>query len=102
METVRNITLITLLGAALVSASTLANAGDEPTREFSSPYTSLRLMNAGKQSDVWQSGVYITMQKGWKTYSGRSRFSMARGLVLMPCFSAKGRNGPASRRKQWN
>ena len=68
METVRNITLITLLGAALVSASTPANAGDEPTREFSSPYTSLRLMNAGKQSDVWQSGVYITMQKGWKTY----------------------------------
>jgi DsbC/DsbD-like thiol-disulfide interchange protein len=68
MKTVRNITLITLLGAALVSVSTPANAGDEPTREFSSPYTSLRLMNAGKQSDVWRSGVYITMQKGWKTY----------------------------------
>ena len=68
MKTVRNITRMTLLGAALVSVSALANAGDEPTREFSSPYTSLRLMNAGEQAGVWHSGVYITMQKGWKTY----------------------------------
>ncbi|MEM7633510.1 MAG: protein-disulfide reductase DsbD domain-containing protein [Pseudomonadota bacterium] len=68
MKTVRHIILITLLGAGLVSTSALATAGDEPTREFSSPYTSLRLMNAGEQSGVWHSGVYITMQKGWKTY----------------------------------
>lgn len=68
MKTVRNITGMTLLGAALLSVSTLAHAGDEPTREFSSPYTSLRLMNAGEQAGVWRSGVYITMQKGWKTY----------------------------------
>ncbi len=68
MKTVRNITVMTLLGAILLSVSTLANAGDEPTREFSSPYTSLRLMNAGEQAGVWRSGVYITMQKGWKTY----------------------------------
>ncbi len=68
MKTVRHIILITLLGAGLVSTSALATAGEEPTREFSSPYTSLRLMNAGEQSGVWHSGVYITMQKGWKTY----------------------------------
>lgn len=68
MKTVRHIILITLLGASLVSTSALATAGEEPTREFSSPYTSLRLMNAGEQSGVWHSGVYITMQKGWKTY----------------------------------
>ncbi len=68
MKTVRNITRQALLGAALVSVSTLASAGDEPTREFSSPYTSLRLMNAGEQAGIWHSGVYITMQKGWKTY----------------------------------
>lgn len=68
MTTARNIALTTALGAALVFATTPANAGDAPTREFSSPYTSLRLLNAGKQSDVWHSGVYITMQKGWKTY----------------------------------
>jgi len=68
MTTVRNIALATMLSAALVSTSTLANADDEPTREFSSPYTSLRLLNAGKQADVWRSGVYITMPKGWKTY----------------------------------
>ena len=68
MKTVRNFTGMTLLCAALVSASALATAADTPAREFSSPYTSLRLMNAGKQSGVWHSGVYITMQKGWKTY----------------------------------
>jgi DsbC/DsbD-like thiol-disulfide interchange protein len=68
MKTVRNITWLALLGAALISVSTLASAGDEPTREFSSPYTSLRLMNAGEQAGIWHSGVYITMQKGWKTY----------------------------------
>ena len=68
MKKVREFTLITLFGAGLVSISALANAGDAPTREFSSPYTSLRLMNAGKQSGVWHSGVYIKMQKGWKTY----------------------------------
>lgn len=68
MTTARNIALTTLLSAALMSVSPLANAGDEVTREFSSPYTSLRLLNAGKQSDVWHSGVYITMQEGWKTY----------------------------------
>ena len=68
MKTARNITRLALLGAALVSVSTLASAGDEPTREFSSPYTSLRLMNAGEQAGIWHSGVYITMQKGWKTY----------------------------------
>ena len=68
MKTVRNITFSLLFGAALVSVSALASAGDKPAREFSSPYTSLRLMNAGKQSGVWHSGVYITMQKDWKTY----------------------------------
>ncbi len=68
MITARNITLMTVLGAALVSVSTAALAGDQPTREFSSPYSSLRLLNAGKQDDVWRSGIYITMQKGWKTY----------------------------------
>ena len=57
-----------LLGAVLLSVSAPAHAGDQPTREFSSPYTSLRLMNAGEQAGVWHAGVYIAMQKGWKTY----------------------------------
>lgn len=68
MKTIRAITLITSVAAAVAAASSLANAADQSTREFSSPYTSLRLLNAGKQSDVWHSGIYITMQKGWKTY----------------------------------
>lgn len=68
MKTVRNIIGMALLGAVLLSVSAPAHAGDQPTREFSSPYTSLRLMNAGEQAGVWHSGVHITMQKGWKTY----------------------------------
>jgi len=68
MKTIRTITLITMFSTAIAAVSSLANAGDEPTGEFSSPYTTLRLLNAGKQSDVWHSGIYITMQEGWKTY----------------------------------
>ncbi len=68
MTTALNIAFVTLLSAALIPVSTSALAGDQPTREFSSPYSTLRLLNAGKQADVWRSGVYITMQEGWKTY----------------------------------
>ena len=68
MKTIRAVILVTTTVAAMAAASGLTNAGDEATGEFSSPYTSLRLLNAGKQSDVWRSGIYITMQEGWKTY----------------------------------
>ena len=68
MNKIRNISAIAMFTTALIFVSGPAGAGDEVTREFSSPYTSLRLMNAGKQSDVWHSGIYITMQKDWKTY----------------------------------
>ena len=68
MKTIRNIAIMTTAGAAIVAFSGLANADETPTREFSSPYTSLQLLNAGRQSDVWHSGIYITMKKGWKTY----------------------------------
>ena len=57
-----------MIAAALAVVSGMAAAGDQPTREFASPYSSLRLMNAGKQSDAWRSGIHITMQQGWKTY----------------------------------
>ncbi len=68
MTTVRNIALAAVLSAALAPVSTAASAGDQPTREYSSPYSSLRLLNAGKHDDIWRSGVHITMQEGWKTY----------------------------------
>lgn len=68
MKTIRTVILVAAVAAAMVAASGLTNAGDEATGRFSSPYTSLRLLNAGKQSDVWSSGIYITMQNGWKTY----------------------------------
>ncbi len=67
MKIIRHI-LEVAAAAAIVAVSSPANASDAVTEEFSSPYSSLRLLNAGKQSDVWRSGIYITMQKGWKTY----------------------------------
>ena len=68
MRPFRNTSLIPMIAAVLAVVSGVAAAGDQPTREFTSPYSSLRLMNAGKQSDVWRSGIHITMQQGWKTY----------------------------------
>ena len=67
MKIIRHI-LEVAAATAIIAVSSPANAGDPVTEEFSSPYSSLRLLNAGKQSDVWRSGIYITMQKGWKTY----------------------------------
>lgn len=68
MKTISDIILQVTAAAAIVAVSSAANAGDEAKGAFSSPYSSLRMLNAGQQSDVWHSGIYITMQKGWKTY----------------------------------
>lgn len=68
MKRIRDIILTAAVTVAIGMAPGPLNAGDETTREFSSPYSSLRLLNAGKQSGVWRSGIYIKMQEGWKTY----------------------------------
>ena len=53
----------------IVLATTGAAMADNATlRKFENPYTSIALMNAGKQGHIWQSGLHITIQKDWKTY----------------------------------
>jgi DsbC/DsbD-like thiol-disulfide interchange protein len=68
MKRVAKETFVATVCGLAACAGSAAYAGDTLGREFSSPYTSLRVMNAGKRGDAWQSGLHVTMQTGWKTY----------------------------------
>lgn len=55
--------LLTLLPAAV--APTMAGA---PSREDKAEFSAVRLLNGGEEQGIWQSGIRIALQPGWKTY----------------------------------